>query len=65
MKKEELNKLIKTYKRKRISLFEGRTFLDSGFVYAPYIPMQSTPIIHDCEILYNLIQEADKVKSNF
>jgi hypothetical protein len=66
MKKEEFNKLLKTYKRrKRFYFGRGVSFLEAGFVYAPYIPVQLTPVIHDCEILHNMLQEADKVKSNF
>lgn len=29
----------------RIKGLKGKTYLDAGFVYAPYIPIQTTPII--------------------
>lgn len=58
MKKEELNNLLKAYKnRARYSMGKGNAFLDAGFVYAPYIPIQTTPVIYDCEILHDLINK--------
>lgn len=50
-KSSDLGSLVKTYRtlvhlRKR-GLVRGATFVEAGFVYAPYIPLQVTPIL--CE----------------
>lgn len=52
-KSSDLGSLVKTYRtlvhlRKR-GLTRGNTFLDAGFVYAPYVPLQVTPIFSESD----------------
>jgi len=31
--------------------YKGKTFLDSGYFYCPYVPVKTTPIIYDPDTL--------------